>query len=189
MIVMDRENAMARGWSHVHSDALKLEDQEVELQAFRRKVGAPPSAFQRGSWLHLDIMRGPRRKALGDPNVRVYATTRDLVLHLRASVPRNTPNNARAVCATCGAPATCFGSYEGHPAAYGCDTCCGHGCEDGACRLLTRADEHESDPPPPCPACYYDLLPDGLGGLMCLLCGYVPPPADPGSPVQTGGEG
>jgi hypothetical protein len=89
VILMDRENAMAPGWSHVHSDAPKLLDQAAELERFRRKVGAPPSAFQRGSWLHLDIMRAPRRKALADPNVRIFETTRELVVHLRAHVPRN----------------------------------------------------------------------------------------------------
>lgn len=29
--------------------------------------------------------------------------------------------------------ATCFGSYEGRPASFACDECCGHGCEDGRC--------------------------------------------------------
>jgi hypothetical protein len=89
MILMERENAMARGWSHAVSDAPSLLDQAVELQAFRRKVGAPPSAFQRGSWLHLDIMRGPRRKALADPTVRVFDTSRELVEYLMENVPRN----------------------------------------------------------------------------------------------------
>jgi hypothetical protein len=38
------------------------------------------------------------------------------------------------VCYVCGAPATCLGRYEGHgPEKYGCDDCCGHGCEDGHC--------------------------------------------------------
>lgn len=32
----------------------------------------------------------------------------------------------------CGRPFTCFGEYEGNEA-YSCDTCCGHGNEDGWC--------------------------------------------------------
>jgi len=46
-----------------------------------------------------------------------------------------TPQSPR--CAICGLPATCIGAYEGssidEPA---CDTCCGHGNEDGHCRPL-----------------------------------------------------
>lgn len=41
------------------------------------------------------------------------------------------------VCAHCGGPATCFGAYEdGLSPGYACDTCCGHGCEDGHCDQL-----------------------------------------------------
>lgn len=90
MIFMDRENPMAKGWSHVMSDAPTLEGQATELQAFRRKVGAPPSAFQpEGSWLHLDIMRGPRNKALADPTVKVWDDWRAMMEYMRQSVPRN----------------------------------------------------------------------------------------------------
>lgn len=81
---------MAKGWSHVMSDAPTLAEQEAELQAFRRKVGAPPSAFQpAGSWLHLDIMRAPRRKALADPTVRVWDDWREMMAFMRANVLRN----------------------------------------------------------------------------------------------------
>jgi hypothetical protein len=46
-------------------------------------------------------------------------------------------------CRTCSKPATCIGEYETctgveDPA---CDDCCGHGNEDGHCRLLTVAPE------------------------------------------------
>ena len=47
----------------------------------------------------------------------------------------NAVNRAgKPVCHNCGAPATCFGSYEDelHPA-YACSECCGHGNEDGRC--------------------------------------------------------
>lgn len=85
MIVMDRENSSAPGWSHV----LSTTDDEAELEAFRRRVGAPPSALQRppkASRLHLDICRGPRRKALALDGVavRVYPSTFDMVRALRA---------------------------------------------------------------------------------------------------------
>ena len=42
-------------------------------------------------------------------------------------------------CAICNAPATCLGRYECSPLAYACDTCCGHGCEDGECAPLSEA--------------------------------------------------
>lgn len=35
-------------------------------------------------------------------------------------------------CSTCERPATCYGTYEG-VTGYACDTCCGHGNEDGHC--------------------------------------------------------
>lgn len=38
-------------------------------------------------------------------------------------------------CAICGAEAACYGSYEGKEG-YSCNSCCGHGCEDGFCEML-----------------------------------------------------
>lgn len=48
--------------------------------------------------------------------------------------------SVRPVCGDCGAPATCLGEYEGrgHGDTYACDSCCGHGQEDGACRPIPR---------------------------------------------------
>jgi hypothetical protein len=89
MILMDRVNLMAPRWSHVHSDAQSLEGQERELRKFAWSVGAPVSSFQRGSWLHLDVCGKPRQRALTMPGVRVFESTRELVLHLQACVPRN----------------------------------------------------------------------------------------------------
>ena len=46
------------------------------------------------------------------------------------------------VRAHCGEPATCFGEYEtcdGTSAGYACDTCCGHGSEDGWCEEVDDA--------------------------------------------------
>ena len=38
-------------------------------------------------------------------------------------------------CRTCDNVGTCFGQYEGHgPEEFSCDTCCGHGNEDGYCK-------------------------------------------------------
>lgn len=42
-------------------------------------------------------------------------------------------------CLICGDPATCIGRYEGHgPVSTACDTCCGHGNEDGWCVPVER---------------------------------------------------
>ena len=56
---------------------------------------------------------------------------------------------ADLLCAICGAPAVCVGRYFGcddeksyEPA---CDSCCGHGCEDGHCVFCTTED--------PCDGC------------------------------------
>lgn len=43
------------------------------------------------------------------------------------------------LCDHCGAKAMCRGSYEGSPIMFGCDECCGHGNEDGACVKLQGA--------------------------------------------------
>lgn len=44
----------------------------------------------------------------------------------------------------CGNMATCFGEYEGIKA-YGCDICCGHGCEDGHCEFIDKETQAERD--------------------------------------------
>jgi hypothetical protein len=83
MIVMDRENLFARGWSHV----LSSEDDLAELDAFRRKVGAPPAALHLGNdrWPHLDLKLEPRDRALADPAVRVFERTSDLIRFMRGA--------------------------------------------------------------------------------------------------------
>ena len=81
MIVMDRENAMARGWSHVLSTTNDL----AELERFRIKVGAPRQALQAGNrrWPHLDLKLEPRDRALADPDVRVFERTSDMLRFLK----------------------------------------------------------------------------------------------------------
>ncbi len=82
MIVMDRENLFARGWSHVVSTANDVE----ELEAFRIAVGAPPQALQVANrrWPHLDLHGEPRRLALKAPGVVVVERTADLIRYVRA---------------------------------------------------------------------------------------------------------
>ena len=50
-------------------------------------------------------------------------------------------------CDHCGKPATCHGSYDMMPASYGCDECCGHGCEDGRCERLEDDEDERSVSP------------------------------------------
>lgn len=82
MIVMDRENLYAPGWSHVLSTTNDLD----ELEAFRRRVGAPPEALHlsNGRWPHLDLKLDPRERALAAPDVRVFERTPDMIRFLRA---------------------------------------------------------------------------------------------------------
>ena len=81
MIVMDRENLYAPGWSHVLSTTNDL----AELEAFRVHVGAPPEALHLGNrrWPHLDLKLKPRDRALASPEVRVFDRTPDMLRYLR----------------------------------------------------------------------------------------------------------
>ena len=81
MIVMDRENLWARGWSHVLSTTNDLE----ELREFAVRVGAPPSALHLGNprWPHLDLKLLPRERALALPEVRVFERTSEMLRFLK----------------------------------------------------------------------------------------------------------
>jgi hypothetical protein len=81
VIVMDRENLYAPGWSHVLSTGNDL----AELEAFRVMVGAPPAALHLGNrrWPHLDLKLEPRERALTSPDVRVFERTSDMLRYLR----------------------------------------------------------------------------------------------------------
>jgi hypothetical protein len=85
VIVMDRENIYARGWSHVLSTTNDLS----ELQAFCQRVGAPASALHLdGRWPHLDLKLLPRERALAQPDVRVFERTADMLHFLLAAKTR-----------------------------------------------------------------------------------------------------
>ena len=81
MIVMDRENLYAPGWSHALSTTNDLD----ELEAFRRRVGAPPQALHLGNrrWPHLDLKLESRDRALASPDVQVFERTPDMIRFLR----------------------------------------------------------------------------------------------------------
>jgi hypothetical protein len=80
VIVMDRENLYAPGWSHVLSSTNDL----AELEAFRVRVGAPPQSLHLGNrrWPHLDLKLEPRARALAAPDVRVFERTSDMLRYL-----------------------------------------------------------------------------------------------------------
>ena len=82
MIVMDRENLWAKGWSHV----LSTTNDVAELREFCRRVGAPAAALQLGNrrWPHLDLKLEPRDRALASPGVRVFERTSDMLRFLKA---------------------------------------------------------------------------------------------------------
>lgn len=76
MLLMDRENLLVPGWSHVLSSSNDLD----ELEVLRARVGAPPRALHhRDHRPHLDLKLVPRELALLDPEVRVFETTRELI--------------------------------------------------------------------------------------------------------------
>ena len=80
MIVMDRENIFARGWSHVLSTTNDVD----ELSAFCNRVGAPPQALHlRSRRPHLDLKLLPRDLALASPDVRVFERTSDMLRFLK----------------------------------------------------------------------------------------------------------
>lgn len=85
MIVMDRENLMAPGWSHVLSTTNDL----AELRAFRERVDAPTEALhlRNRRWPHLDLKLEPRERALADPGVRVFHRTADMLRFLKGLRP------------------------------------------------------------------------------------------------------
>jgi hypothetical protein len=82
MIVMDRENLMARGWSHVLSTSNDVD----ELREFCIRVGAPLSALhlRNRRWPHLDLKLEPRDRALACSDVRVFERTADMLRYLKA---------------------------------------------------------------------------------------------------------
>jgi hypothetical protein len=84
VIVMDRNNLTAPGWSHV----LSTSNDVAELDRFRVQVGAPPQALQLGNrrYPHLDLKLEPRECALADPTVRVFERTKDMLRFVKASL-------------------------------------------------------------------------------------------------------
>lgn len=82
MILMDRQNLHAPGWSHVLSSTGDL----AELEAFRLRVGAPLRAFHlRGVRRpHLDLKLEARDRALACTDIKIFDHTAGLMRYLRA---------------------------------------------------------------------------------------------------------
>jgi hypothetical protein len=82
MIVMDRENLLARGWSHVLSTTNDVD----ELREFCIQVGAPLSALhlRNRRWPHLDLKLEPRDRALACADVRVFERTAEMLRFLKS---------------------------------------------------------------------------------------------------------
>ena len=81
MIVMDRENLLVPGWSHVLSSTNDL----AELEAFRKEVGAPRQALHLGKrWPHLDLKLESRDRALAHPGVRDFERTPEMLRFLKS---------------------------------------------------------------------------------------------------------
>jgi hypothetical protein len=82
VIVMDRHNLFAPGWSHVLSTTNDIE----ELCSFCRRVGAPMAALHLGNrrWPHLDLKLEPRERALACTDVRMFERTADMLRFLKS---------------------------------------------------------------------------------------------------------
>jgi hypothetical protein len=82
VIVMDRENLLAKGWSHV----LSTTNDVAELRAFCLRVGAPLSALhlKNRRWPHLDLKLEPRERALACSDVRIFERTSDMLRFLKS---------------------------------------------------------------------------------------------------------
>jgi hypothetical protein len=81
MLLMDRHNLFAPGWSHVLSSTNDL----AELEELRVRVGAPARALHLGRrWPHLDLKLEARARALADPSVRIFESTSDLLRFVKA---------------------------------------------------------------------------------------------------------
>jgi hypothetical protein len=87
VIVMDRENIYARGWSHVLSTSNDVD----ELRAFCVRVGAPLAALhlRNQRWPHLDLKLDPRERALACADVLVFDRTADMLRFLKTMNERN----------------------------------------------------------------------------------------------------
>jgi hypothetical protein len=81
MIVMDRENLRAPGWSHVLSTTNDIE----ELREFCVRMGAPATALHLGNRRlpHLDLKLLPRERALAAAEVRVFERTSEMLRFLK----------------------------------------------------------------------------------------------------------
>jgi hypothetical protein len=76
MLLMDRENLMVPGWSHVLSSSNDL----AELEALCLRLGVPKRAIHhRPGRPHVDLKLWARDMALHDPEIRVFDSTRDLL--------------------------------------------------------------------------------------------------------------
>ena len=78
---MDRENLLARGWSHVVSTTGDV----AELEALRIRIGAPAAALQLTNprWPHLDLRGEPRERALALGDIVIVERTSDLIRYVR----------------------------------------------------------------------------------------------------------
>lgn len=92
---------------------------DEELRALFRRWSTGPERYQADCDLLIAAITDLREKCGNLTLERDEAR-----MALRAYAPR---------CGSCGAPATCRGSYEGDLSSYACDGCCGHGNEDGVC--------------------------------------------------------
>lgn len=73
------------------------------------------------------------------------------------------------LCEICGKPSACVGKYDADSYGPACDSCCGHGNEDGRCIRCTVDD--------PCDACERE------DGSECLaLCLLIVPPDENDTP-------
>lgn len=107
-------------------------DPECEPELYNRRMDPLGSGMwsERHEWLNLDSIRQEFFRLI-DRHPRI-----DWILTTKR------PGNVRdmwpkPICGYCNSEATCHGTYESKTT-FACDTCCGHGCEDGHCDQVSH---------------------------------------------------
>lgn len=132
-----------------------IRDQKLAVPFLRPELYGHGSAIALAALLKDDeLALTPPKAASGEPEgvvlfeMAVDLEKEEIVEPEPLSGSSEKGDGVEAVCANCGAPATCHGKYEAGIIGFACDQCCGHGNEDGWCNpvVATKAPEPTAKP-------------------------------------------